>query len=263
MDLKNFAECREPLVSIIMPLYNCEQLVVDSIKSVIDQTYTNWELLIVDDKSTDYSFEVVKEYISNEPRIRLYQMKQNSGTAIARNYLIDIAIGRYIAFLDSDDLWSSEKLEKQISFMQNKGSVLSYADYWLLDEAGETVKSVVRAPSSIEYESLLKKNIIGCLTAMYDSRKLGKRYFDITLDMHEDYQYWLEILKEIDHADGMNIPLAYHRIRSNSLSRNKIDAARSVWKILREYQNISFFKALYCFAYYAMSSLAKYSKPIT
>ena len=98
---------------------------------------------------------------------------------------------------------------------------------------------------------------------MYDSTILGKRYFDVTLDMHEDYQYWLEILKDIDHADGITISLGYHRIRSNSLSRNKFDATRSVWKILREYQNIPFFHALYYFTYYVIVSLQKYSKPIT
>jgi glycosyltransferase involved in cell wall biosynthesis len=246
-----------------MPLYNCEIFVEDSIRSVLHQTYQGWELIIVDDKSSDRSVAVVEKYMKNEPRIKLYQLEKNSGAAAARNHAIDFAKGKYIAFLDSDDLWTSDKLETQVSFMMEKKSVLSFSTYWLMNEKGEVGSSVVSVPSCVKYEDLLKKNTIGCLTAMYDSTIFGKRYFDVTLDMHEDYQYWLEILKEIDHADGMNIPLAYHRIRSNSLSRNKIAAARSVWKILREYQNIPFFNALYYFTYYIMVSLQKYSKPIT
>ncbi len=263
IDMSNLIEFQHPLVSIIMPLYNCETFVSDSIISVIEQTYENWELIIVDDVSTDNSFKQVKQLFGHESRIRLYQMNKNSGAAATRNHAIELSHGQFISFLDSDDLWVENKLEMQVSFMQEHDLVLSFSTYWLIDEKGKVVNSLVHAPPMVDYKDLLKKNTIGCLTAMYDKRKLGKRYFDTTLTMHEDYQYWLEILKGIDHAYGMNIPLAYHRIRSNSLSRNKIEAAHSVWKILREYQKIPFIKALYYFIHYAVSSLVKYGKPIT
>lgn len=249
---------KESLVSIIMPLYNCEDFVKDSIKSILEQTYQNWELIIVDDVSIDNSYAVVEKYIRGEERIKLYKMTENSGAAATRNYAIELADGSFIAFLDSDDLWSPNKLESQILFMKNNGLVLSFSGYQWIDEKGQKLKEIIHVPQFVNYEQLLKKNIIGCLTAMYDSSKIGKFYFDISLKKHEDYQYWLEILKTIPHAGGLDIPLAYYRIRENSLSSNKLSAASYVWKILRKYQKIPFFKALYYFNIYILRSFIKY-----
>lgn len=247
-----------PLISIIMPLYNCETFVLSSIESVLKQTYKNWELIIVDDMSTDNSFAIAEDYIKDEPRINLYQMSENSGAAATRNYAIDLAVGDYIAFLDSDDLWVPNKLEEQVSFMQSNKLSLSFTGYEWIDEAGEQLKDIICVPKYVTYKQLLKQNIIGCLTAMYDSSKLGKFYFDTSLDKHEDYQYWLEILKVIPSAHGLDMTLAYYRIRENSLSSNKLIAASYVWKILREYQKIPFFNALYYFGIYMVRSVIKY-----
>ena len=249
----------ESLVSIIMPLYNCERFVLSSIESVLKQTYKNWELIIVDDCSTDNSFTIVEEYIKDESRIILCQMGKNSGAAATRNYAIEMAAGQYIGFLDSDDLWSADKLEQQIAFMQENRSLLCFTGYQWMNEEGKVLKSTIQVPEHVEYKQLLKQNIIGCLTVMYDSSKIGKFYFDTSLDKHEDYQYWLEILKTVHHADGLDQSLAYYCIRENSLSSNKFVAASYVWKILRKYQKIPFGKAVYYFSIYVARSVIKYN----
>lgn len=253
-----FDSSTDPLVSIIMPLYNCENFVLDSIKSVIEQTCRNWELIIVDDQSTDNSYTLVSDFIADRSRIQLHQLSVNSGVATARNYAIELAKGSYIAFLDSDDLWLPDKLEKQLRFMDANHSSLSFTAYQRIDESGEISPHVVRVPPSVTYNGLLKETVIACLSAMYDASKIGKFYFETSLKKHEDYQYWLEILKTVDKADGLDIPLAYYRSRNNSLSSNKIAAASYVWKIQREYQKVPFFKALYYFTSYALHSTIKH-----
>lgn len=260
INVESVSISRKPLVSIVMPLYNCETFVLDALKSVVQQSCPNWELIIVDDRSTDNSYDVVKKFVAGEPRIKLHQLPSNSGAAAARNYAIELAQGRYIAFLDSDDLWLSSKLEEQVAFMKKKNVPLSFTGYQWIDEIGHIVKTEIHVPQSVTYEKLLKQNVIGCLTAMYDSSKIGKFYFDISLAKHEDYQYWLEILKTISYAEGLDISLAYYRIRQNSLSRNKISAATYVWKILRKYQKLSLCKAIYYFGWYTYKSILKYKK---
>lgn len=240
-----------------MPLYNCRAFVRDSIRSVIGQSYRDWELIIVDDCSADGSYEAAKAFGEREPRIRVHRLETNSGAAAARNYAIALAEGRYIAFLDSDDLWVPEKLERQLEFMQRRRSALSYTAYHRIDEAGTLRLPVVHVPETITYRGLLKRTVIACLTAMYDTEKLGKRYFDISLKKHEDYQYWLEILKRTRSAEGLDRPLAYYRVRTDSLSSNKAEAALYVWKVQREYQKIPFFQAVLNFISYAFYSVLK------
>lgn len=258
MNVEDIPNNQERLVSIIMPLYNCKEFVLDSIKSVIKQSYLNWELIIVDDRSTDGSYAIVEKFIILDSRIQLHQLEANSGAAVARNYAISYAKGQFIAFLDSDDLWESDKLKKQVLFMKQQNSVLSFTAYQWVNEESKTLENTTHVPKSVTYEMLLKKNVIGCLTAMYDSSKIGNFYFDISLDKHEDYHYWLEILKIIPYAEGLDIPLAYYRTRHNSLSSNKISAARYVWKILRKYQKLSLYKAIYYFGWYTYKSILKY-----
>ncbi len=245
-------------VSVVMPMYNCEAFVEESIRSVLQQTYQDWELIIVDDGSSDRSVAAAEKCIKDESRIKLYRLERNSGAAAARNHAIALAQGEYIAFLDSDDLWAPDKLEQQIAFMQRNSSLLSFTSYQWINETGKVRNSTVQVPEYVVYEQLLRQNIIGCLTAIYDSSKIGKFYFDTSLGKHEDYQYWLEILKVIPHADGLDIPLAYYRIRPDSLSSNKVTAARYVWKILREYQKIPLPRAMYYFSTYVAKNVIKY-----
>ena len=247
------------LISIIMPLYNLEDFVKESINSVISQTYKNWELILVDDKSTDTSYAIAKKLSENEPRIKLHQMEINSGVAKVRNYAISLSKGDYLAFLDSDDLWEKEKLQKQLQFMQKDNLAFSFTAFSPINEDHTEVRKVNHVPKQLTYNALLKRTAIGCLTVMYDVSKVGKCYFDTTLAKHEDYQCWLEILKDIPYAGGLDMPLAYYRVRESSLSSNKIVASSYVWKIIYKYQKIPFYKAIYYFSHYAVKAVLKHS----
>ena len=249
---------KEPFISIIMPLYNCEKFITESINSVISQTYKNWELIIVDDKSTDDSYAIVKKLSLNEPRIKLHQMQTNSGVAKVRNHALSLAAGEYIAFLDSDDVWLSDKLDKQLHFMMDKELAFSFTAFSPINEDNTETKRVNHVPQKLTYKDLLKRTAIGCLTVMYDVSKVGKCYFDTSLAKHEDYQCWLEILKGIPYAGGLDESLAYYRVRESSLSSNKIVAASYVWKIIYKYQKIPFYKALYYFSHYAIKAFTKH-----
>ena len=244
------------LVSIIMPLYNCETYVLASIESVSSQTYKNWELIIVDDCSTDNSFSVSEEYIQDEPRIKLYQMNKNSGVATVRNHAIDLAQGDFIAFLDSDDIWLPSKLEKQITFMETENILLSYTSYYTMNEKSETM-GMYHAEKRVTYYDMLKTSSIGTLTTVYNAKKLGKYYFkDIG---HEDYAMKLQILRDINYAGGLDEPLAKYRMTNNGLSGNKFKTALWQWKIYRESEQLSLLKSLYYFVHYVYFGLKKYN----
>jgi glycosyltransferase involved in cell wall biosynthesis len=243
-----------------MPLYNCEQFVEASINSVISQSYGDWELIVIDDCSTDNSFQKAKALADSDKRIKLYKMPKNSGVAKVRNRAIEEARGRYLAFLDADDLWHEDKLKLQLAFMKEQRVAFSFTAFDVIDESGENFFGVNEVPLRFGYEDLLKRTAIGCLTVMYDTFEIDKCYFDTTLGKHEDYQCWLEILKKIPYAGGLNEPLAYYRVRNSSLSSNKLIAASYVWKIIYRYQKIPFFKAVYYFSHYAFRAILKYRK---
>lgn len=245
-------------VSIVMPLYNCERYVSDSIESVLSQTYEEWELLIVDDCSSDGSYEIAKQYAVGDSRIVVEKLSENSGAAVARNVAIEKARGRYIAFLDSDDLWTPEKLERQINFMKETGAALSFSDYCWIDEDGKSLQKIEYPFTAVDYSELLKQNVIGCLTAVYDTGQVAKCYFDESLQKHEDYLYWLRILKKTERAHRVPEPLAYYRIRQGSVSSNKIRVAGYVWKIYREYERLPLLRSLRCFGWYTFKSVVKY-----
>lgn len=247
----------KPLVSVAMPLYNCENFVLDSVQSVLSQTYVNWELIIIDDKSTDHSYSIVKELADNEPRIQLHQLKSNKGAAEARNYAIELAQGKYIAFLDSDDLWLPEKLEKQIGLMEKENILLSHSSYCTIDEQGRTT-GIFNAKEIVTYDDMLKTSFIGTLTTVYNAKELGKYYFEKI--GHEDYVMKLQMLKKVKFAEGIIEPLAKYRLVSNSLSRNKLKAASWQWRIYRKVENISMMKSLYYLIHYTYSGLNKYKK---
>ena len=246
------------LVSIITPSYNCEEYIEETIQSVLSQTYSNWEMLIVDDCSTDRSCSIINKYCSLDSRIKLFILNTNSGPAVARNLAITKAKGTFLAFLDSDDIWTINKLKTQLQFMQENHSSFSFTAYQYLSKTGKINPHIIHVPSTITYSGLLKETVIACLSVIYNASELGKSYFDTSLNKHEDYQYWLEILKTINKADGLDEPLSYYRVRENSLSGNKISAASYVWKIQRQYQHIPFFKALYNFSNYAFHGTLKH-----
>ncbi len=244
------------LVSIITPSYKSCKFISQAIKSVLAQTYQNWEMIIVDDASPDNSNNIIEKYIKIDSRIRLIRLHQNSGPAIARNKAIEEAKGRYIAFLDADDLWLPEKLEKQIKFMQKNDIFLSYSSYFLINENSDTIGQFIIPTIKVSYNKILKTCIIGNLTAIYDSKIIGKYYMKNC--GHEDFTLWLQILKDIDFAHGIVEPLAKYRISNTSISKNKFKAIAWQWNIYRNIERLNIFKSIYYFICYAINGILKY-----
>ena len=244
------------LVSIIMPLYNSEKFLSSSIESVVKQTYKNWELIIVDDRSTDNSLQKAIEYMKKDNRIKIIKLQENSGPAIARNTGIEAANGKFIAFLDSDDMWLPDKLELQLNFMRKTNASFSYTAYKKVNEDGE-YRGIVSVPESVTYKKLLNTNVIGCLTAIYNCENLGKIYMP-NIKKRQDYALWLKILKKEEQAYGLNIPLAIYCVRNASVSSNKFKAASYQWKIYRDIEKINILKSLYHFINYMYYGFMKY-----
>lgn len=244
------------LVSIITPSYNSSRFISQTIESVLNQTYENWEMIIVDDVSPDNSNAIIEEYIKKDSRIKLIKLEKNSGPAVARNRAIEKATGRYIAFLDADDLWMPQKLDKQIKFMQEKQCALSYTSYDLIDEKNVELGTFI-VPHLVSYADLLKTNSIGCLTAMYDVEILGKTYFP-NIIKKQDFALWLRILQKVNIAEAIIEPLATYRIRKVSVSSNKIKNTIFIWKIFRQYTDLNILQSIYYFIYYALNGLKKY-----
>ncbi|WP_066351163.1 glycosyltransferase family 2 protein [Aliarcobacter skirrowii] len=242
------------LVSIITPSYKSERFISQTIDSVLAQTYQKWEMIIVDDVSPDNSNKIIEEYCKKDSRIKLIKLEKNSGPAVARNRAIEEAQGRYIAFLDADDLWKPEKLEKQIMFMEEKNCALSYSAYETMSEEGELQNKYINPPLKISYKDLLKSNHIGCLTAIYDTQKIGKVYMP-NISKRQDYGLWLKILRKTGFAYGLEESLGVYRIMSNSVSSNKFKLLKYHFKLFTEFENISSIKALYYLVWNILTKL--------
>ena len=246
------------LVSIIIPAYNAADYIAETIESVFNQTYINWEMLIVNDCSQDNTAEIVQSYAVKDKRIKLINLKQNSGAAVARNTAMQNAKGRYIAFLDSDDLWKKEKLQKQIEFMQQNDYGFTFTAYEHFKEVKENIQNQVQIPKSLNYNQALKGNQIGCLTVMLDRKQIQNIYF--TTQRHEDYILWLNILKQGITAYGIQENLALYRTgNSKSISGNKLQSALWTWKVYRESQRLSVVKSMYYMWFYVVNGLKKHS----
>lgn len=208
-------------VSIITANYNSESYVEKTIKSILEQSHKNWELIIVDDNSTDDSIKIIDKYLKVDNRIKLIKLLKNSGAGVARNKAIEYASGKYIAFLDSDDYWHSEKLTIQIAFMKKHKCNISYGSYYLIDENGDSTGYYVSAPRALTLKDMLKNDYIGFLTFMYDAENIGKFYMPI-MRKRQDWIYKIIILQNKETALGIETPLAYYRKGHQSLSNNKI-----------------------------------------
>lgn len=247
------------LVSVVTPAHNSAAFISDAIQSVSAQTYTNWEHVIVDDGSRDGTWEIVEAAARKDRRIRPLRFDKQQGAAAARNKGIQAANGRFIAFLDSDDQWLPEKLERQLDVMQAYRMALSYTAYEYVNEAGERQGRPVEVPETVDYETLLDGCVIGCLTAMYDAQRLGKRYMP-DIRKRQDYGLWLDILKDVEGAVGINEVLAQLRVRPGSLSSNKLMAARYQWKVYREVEGLPLAKSMRHFGRYILHGIGKYSR---
>lgn len=247
------------LVSIIMPVYNSFRYLAESIQSVLGQSYKNWQLIIVDDCSTDGSCELALEYAKNDSRIKVYKLDKNSGPAVARNFAIEKANGRFISFLDSDDLWKPEFLITSLDLMLEKNIEFCFASYHRCDENLNPLLSDFIVPEKVSYKDILKTNPISCLTAVYDTSRIGKLLMP-NIIKRQDYGLWLKILKQTVFAYGIKKPLAIYRIRKQSVSRNKVKASIYQWRTYRDVEHISLVKSIYYFIHYAYYGFIKYRK---
>lgn len=249
------AEPAHPLVSVITPTYNAARFIRETIDSVKRQTYPHWELILIDDASSDDTVPIIREELA-DPRIRLIVLAQNSGAAVARNTGISAANGRYIAFLDSDDLWLPQKLEKQVAFMQERDAAFSFTRYRMIQEDGTHTPYVVPIPERIDYRGLLKNTIIGCLTVMLDKEKLGTIQMP-NLRIRQDTALWLNILKQGHLAYGIQEELSQYRRVAGSISSNKWKAAKNTWRLYRDIEKLSFASAAWCFVHYGWNAWKK------
>lgn len=244
------------LVTIIMPTYNSADFIGEAIESVIHQTYTHWELLVVDDGSTDNSPDIVMGYATHDPRIHLFFNDRHTGMPSSpRNYALHLAHGRYIAFLDSDDVWLPEKLSEQIPLLSNPDVAVVYSDYEKISSSGQRRGRVVKAPHTTTYRRLLYGNVIGNLTGIYDRQKVGTVAI---LDIHhEDYAMWLNILKRGFVAKNTGTVTALYRVRETSVSSKKLSILSWQWNIYRNIEHLSLPYSCLCYASYALRAVWK------
>lgn len=250
---------RGPEVSIITPAYNAAKFIIGTIDSVVSQSFQDWELLIVDDASTDGTADLVREKYAADTRVKVIALAENSGAAVARNTAIEAAQGRFIAFIDSDDLWLPEKLELQVAWMIERNCSFSFTAYERILPSGEMVGKV-GVPKKTTYAQMLKTSVIGCSTAMYDTRHFGKVYMPL-IRMRQDFGLWLSLLRRVDHAEGIGRVLVRYKLRPGSVSSNKRNAARYTWRVYREVEKLPLHQAIWFFANYAGRGYFRYYFP--
>lgn len=255
MELANSKESK-PLVSVIMPSYNAEKYIKEAIESVIAQTYTNWELFVIDDGSTDKTAEIAQSYAEKDSRIILHRNSCNMGTANTRNVGIKLANGEWIATLDSDDIWHPEKLEIQLKKAEETGALFLYTSYSLFCDGFREEYTV---PEKVDYSSLLTENVIGCSTVMMHKSILKDHLFPSEV-YHEDYALWLDLLRGGYNAVGCKEVLTEWRIVRNSRSFNKRKSAKNRWIIYRKMEKLPLHKSLRVFAAYAYHGFKKHKR---
>lgn len=245
-------------VSIITPVYNSEKFIKDTIESVINQTYKDWELILVDDCSIDNSKELINRYIQKDSRIKYYTLSENSGAAVARNYALSKSVGRFIAYLDSDDIWHNNKLESQINFMINKKYSFTCTDYEVIDESGKSKNKIIKMPRVINYDLYLRNTIIQTVGVMVDTKYISNELLEMPLiRRRQDAATWCKLLKNGFNCYGLNHNLASYRRVSDSLSSNKLKAIKGTWYLYRNIEKLSILKSCISFIGYAFNACKK------
>lgn len=244
-----------PLVSVITPTWNSADYVAATIASVAAQEFKDWEHIIVDDASSDRTVALLHEHAARDPRIKVIALHDNGGAAAARNAAIDAARGRFIAFLDADDLWLPNKLSVQINYMLKTGAPFTCASYQVIDEDGDQ-RGTVTVPPRVTYGKILRNNTIGCLTAVYDTAHFGRVHMPL-IRKRQDLGLWLRLLKRVRYAEGVREVLAQYRVRRGSVSHNKASAAKFTWKLYREVEKLSLPVAIYYYSFYAVNGVMK------
>jgi teichuronic acid biosynthesis glycosyltransferase TuaG len=256
--VKESVMAQSDLVSIITPAYKASGFIGDTIKSVLAQTHINWELLIADDCSPDDTRTVVDGWCATDARIKLIRLKKNGGPSAARNAALENATGRWIAFLDSDDIWLPTKLEESINFARAKDAAVIYTGFRRFSHDGGRLGDYISVPLRLSYRQLLGNTAIATSSVLIDSSKIGairmkKTYYD-------DFACWLDILKRGFIAYGLDRDLMRYRVMSQSVSRNKKRSAMEVWKTYRQIENLSLPPAIWYFINYGVRAVLKYSK---
>lgn len=243
-------------VSIVMPCYNAERFIKQTIESVLNQTYQDFELIIVNDSSNDRSVDIIRSFSTRDNRIKLILNRENLGVAMSRNIGMQNAKYNLIAFLDADDLWHSKKLELQTKFMKQENCAISFTQYYRIDSCGQIKGSVTKIPKDINYNGLLKGNVIAMSTSMFNKDILDSTTIFEKIG-HEDYLFWLKMLKNTVVAKGLREKLVYYRVHPNSLSYSKFKAISYTWLIYRKKLNIGFLKSAYYFVVHEYRAIKK------
>lgn len=246
-------------VSVIMPAYNCERYIEKAIRSVMEQTFKDWELIVIDDGSKDSTREIIEALAEEDDRIRSMPNGSNIGVAKTRNRGLEIGRGKYIALLDSDDVWRSNKLEVQLKKLESEKADICYCSYSIIDSVGKKTRSDYTVPERVDFKALLKENYIGCSTAVFSRNILGDHRF-LTDYYHEDYVLWLELLRKGAKAVGCAEPLAEWRLIENSRSFDKRRSAVYRWNIYRKHLKLPMFQSGCLFFSYAINGVKKYLK---
>ena len=250
------------MVSVITPSYNSEKYIAETITSVLNQTYENWEMLIVDDASSDNTCAIIEDFIKADSRIKLFKQTKNQGAGVARNIAIEKANGNYIAFLDADDLWKPQKLETQIAFMEKHQIAMSFSSYEMIDERSKLLHKKVNALPNLNYQKLLKSNYVGNLTGMYSVQKLGKIYMP-NIRKRQDWALWLKTIEKGGDAMGIPESLALYRVHKTGLSGNKLNLIKHNFNFYRKALNFGLFKAVWYFVQFIFEQFFIKSKLIT
>ena len=244
------------MISIIIPVYNAEKFIEGTVKSVISQTYKDWELILVDDGSNDKSKEIIDSF--KDERIKCVPNKSGrKGAAGARNYGVSIAEGRYIAFLDADDIWREGKLEKTFAFLQKKEAAFVFTAYDYGDKNARSRGKMVHVPEEMKYEQALSRTVIFTSTVMFDLEKISKKEISMPYIESEDTATWWNILRSGVTAYGLDDSLVIYRRSWNSLSANKIIAVRRIWRLYRNHENLGFFSSVYHLIGWAVRAVAR------
>lgn len=243
-------------VSVVMTVYNAEKFLKQTIESVLNQTMKNFELIIVDDCSTDSSADIVKQYMQDK-RIKYFKNKENLKVSKTRNFGVNQASGKYVAFIDSDDIWFETKLEKQLSFMEENDVKICYSAYRFISNDGILQNKIFHVPEKVDFKKLLKQNVITPSASMFDKELLLKYPFYADA-VHEDFVAFLQMLKnEKLYAYGINEPLIYYRLTDGSKSRNKFKAMKMTLKSYKEV-GLNIFQRLYNLPFYVLNGIKKY-----
>lgn len=244
------------LVSVIMPAYNAEKYIRQAIDSVRSQTYQEWELIVVDDASQDSTYAIVKEYCQKDIRIKLIQNPQNQGVSYTRKNGVEAAEGEWVAFLDSDDAWKPEKLQKQVELQKQYNAKLVFTGSAFMDSKGKQMDWILHVPQEIGYRQLLKQNLISNSSVLVDKISY-QNYAVVANDIHEDFACWLQFLRDGNTAYGIDEPLLVYRLSALSKSGNKLKAALMNWKTYRAI-GLNHIVAAYYMACYVLKSFLKY-----